>query len=94
MRVWARTALAWKGNSLHIGGKGNSVLAIEPDARWPGMWRVQLSDGSLSDMVNLTRARDAAMSIARRLLQIEETASGARRTAMEPSAGLPEPAPL
>jgi hypothetical protein len=27
------------------------------------MWRVRLPDGSLSDMVNRTRAKDAAISI-------------------------------
>jgi len=32
---------------------------IVADEHWPGMYRVRLSDGSLSDMTNLTRARDA-----------------------------------
>jgi hypothetical protein len=27
---------------------------IVPDGRWPGMFRLRLPDGSLSDMVNLT----------------------------------------
>jgi hypothetical protein len=37
---------------------------IEPDARWPGMWRVRRLDGTLSGMVNLARARDAAYGAA------------------------------
>jgi hypothetical protein len=32
---------------------------IVPDPQWPGMYRVVLADGSLSDMVNLARAKDA-----------------------------------
>jgi hypothetical protein len=32
---------------------------IVVDERWSGMYRLRLPDGSLSDMVNLTRARDA-----------------------------------
>jgi hypothetical protein len=36
---------------------------IVADARWPGMWRLRQADGSLSDMVNLTRARDAIASL-------------------------------
>jgi hypothetical protein len=32
---------------------------IVPDGRWPGMFRLRLPGGSLSDMVNLTRAKDA-----------------------------------
>jgi hypothetical protein len=32
---------------------------IAPDAKWPAMFRLRLPDGSLSDKVNLTRAKDA-----------------------------------
>jgi hypothetical protein len=34
---------------------------IVPDAQWPGMYRLPLPQGSLSDMVNLTRAKDALL---------------------------------
>ena len=37
-----------------------------PDAVYPDMWRVALTDGSLSDMTNLTRAKDAAVVMADR----------------------------
>jgi hypothetical protein len=36
---------------------------IVADERWPGMYRLRLPDGSLTDMVNLTRARDALASL-------------------------------
>ena len=36
---------------------------IVPDERYPGMYRLRLPDGRLSDMVNLTRARDALAAI-------------------------------
>jgi hypothetical protein len=36
---------------------------IVPDSKWPGMYRIRLPDGSLSDMVNLTRAKDALAAI-------------------------------
>jgi hypothetical protein len=32
---------------------------IVPDAKYPGMYRLVLPGGALSDMVNLTRAKDA-----------------------------------
>jgi len=32
---------------------------IVPDPKWPGMYRIKRPDGSLSDMANLTRVRDA-----------------------------------
>jgi hypothetical protein len=41
------------------------TVSIRPDAKWPNMWRLHLSNGQVSDMVNLTRARDAARSFAR-----------------------------
>jgi hypothetical protein len=44
------------------------MVTIESDARHPGMWRVRYPDGRLSDMVNLTRAKNAAVSIALSLL--------------------------
>jgi hypothetical protein len=32
---------------------------IVPDQKWPGMYRIRLPDGGLSDMINLTRVKDA-----------------------------------
>jgi hypothetical protein len=37
-----------------------------PYVEWPGMYRVKRADGSLSDMVKLTRAREALASFAER----------------------------
>ena len=37
----------------------SAVVSIVPDAVWPGMYRLRFPDGRLSDMVNLTRAKDA-----------------------------------
>jgi hypothetical protein len=42
---------------------------IVPDARWPDMYRIKKPDGTLSDMVNLTRARDALRVLDERILQ-------------------------
>jgi hypothetical protein len=36
-------------------------LTVRPDDEWPGMWRIHYR-GKVSDMVNLTRAKDAALS--------------------------------
>ena len=36
------------------------VAKVVPDAVYAGMWRIDLGDGALSDMVNLTRAVEAA----------------------------------
>jgi hypothetical protein len=51
----------WKGDRLYFLGKP-SGYSVVPDKKYPDvMWRVRRPDGSLSDMVNRTRAKDAAM---------------------------------
>jgi hypothetical protein len=40
------------------------VLRIVRDKTYPTMWRVELPDGTLTDMCNLARAKDAALDIA------------------------------
>jgi hypothetical protein len=32
---------------------------IVPDEKWPGMFRIRRPDGTLSDMANLARIKDA-----------------------------------
>jgi hypothetical protein len=43
---------------LFIDGK-NTGIRVQADERYPGMWRVHRR-GWVSDMANLTRAKDAA----------------------------------
>jgi hypothetical protein len=56
----------WKGNDLIF--RRRVVASIVPDPKWPRMWRVGLPDGHVSDMVNLSRARDAARALALKTL--------------------------
>jgi hypothetical protein len=49
---------------LHYASAKHPIAEVVPDNRWSGMWRVRWPDGNLSDMVNLTRAKDAAFVIA------------------------------
>jgi hypothetical protein len=52
----------WRGDRLFF--RGRLVANIVPDQQWPGMWRVQLPNGHLSDIVNCSRAKDAALTLA------------------------------
>jgi hypothetical protein len=61
--VFGNHELTWRGNDLHVGHSRKPLLSIVRDENWPSMWRV-LHGGLLSDMVNLTRARDAARGVA------------------------------
>ena len=78
MRTYANSELTWRGYRLALKGGGRVSPAVEivPEDRYPGMWRIRTQDGSLSDMVNRARARDAARSILLGILNAQETASG------------------
>jgi hypothetical protein len=85
--------LEWKGNRLTVLSRGRNSPAVEiiPDAQWPGMWRVKRPDGSVTDMVNRSRARDAAKAILLGVLNARETpvaASPMRPPAKPDSDGL------
>jgi hypothetical protein len=45
---------------LSIGNRFTGLLVC-PDPQWPGMWRIHYG-GRISDMVNLVRAKDAAIA--------------------------------
>ena len=53
--------LVWNGVELRLGRR--VVATVEPDGRWPGMWRAR-SGSNTGDMANLTRAKDAAALLA------------------------------
>src|SRR5215471_4742757 len=56
----------WRQNSgeWHLVARGRAIARVVPDAIWPQMYRVVLTEGSLSDLVNLTRVKDAAFTLA------------------------------
>ena len=51
----------WDGDKLKQ-GKRAMPIDVLPDDQWPGMYRVHYQ-GKISDMVNLTRAKDAAVAM-------------------------------
>jgi hypothetical protein len=75
MRKDWRNNLEWQGDDLCQPGRETPIVSIVPDEKYPLMWRIRYPDGSLSDMVNKSRARDAARSIAASILEVRETAS-------------------
>jgi hypothetical protein len=64
-RLRARTANAVR-HGLYYASAKHPIAEVVPDNRWPGMWRVRWPDGSLSDIANLTRAKDAAFVMAQK----------------------------
>ena len=67
------SVLKWRGNNLCEPGRKTAIVSIVRDEKCPEtMWRVRMPDGWLSDMVNKTRARDAARSIASAIMKDRE----------------------
>jgi hypothetical protein len=66
--ITSASELVWRKSghrfTLHFHNRGPVLLAVVPDDACPSMWRVRRPDSRLSDMVNLARAKDAAVSIA------------------------------
>jgi antitoxin (DNA-binding transcriptional repressor) of toxin-antitoxin stability system len=54
------------GNRWQLSRSGRVVADVVPDERSAGMYRVKLPGQPLSDMANLTRARDAVVALAGR----------------------------
>jgi len=95
--IIGRDRLNWRraNGRLFLFYGSNHLATVEPDSKYPGiMWRIRFLDGRLSDMVNLSRAKDAAISCALRSLNTlaQETPSEApcvRKKPME--VGEPRP---
>jgi hypothetical protein len=68
-RTW-RHAIGRRLLLCHGGGR-NPLLTVEPDSKHTGMYRNRFPDVGLSDMVNLTRAKDAALAFALRAFNYE-----------------------
>ena len=53
--------LQWRSNRFYVSGRSTHFSVVQ-DSKYPAMWRVCAPDGTLSDMVNKARAKDAALS--------------------------------
>jgi hypothetical protein len=61
--IYSRVDFKWDGLELRL-KSGRLLVTVEPDSKWPKMCRVRTQDGRLTDMVNLTWAKDAAIALA------------------------------
>ena len=67
VRMGARWKASWKGDCLYWGSR-ESGFEVERDGQHATMWRARGQDGSLSEMLNRTRAKDLAMDLLERKL--------------------------
>ena len=65
MRTFSAHEPFWSDLAFRLGSKRGRIPAtVVTDLEWPNMYRVQMPGRQVSDMVNLTRAKDAAMCLA------------------------------
>jgi hypothetical protein len=72
--TWRKTA---SGHALYLRDRGKALATVEPDAQRAGMWRIHMPDGWVSDMANLSWAKDAAIRSVLFVLNRKETAAEA-----------------
>ena len=86
---WDRDGDCWL---LRLGRR--RLGRVVPDAKWPGMWRSVMPDGSLSDMANITWAKDAVVRSATRDLDyVPNVQSHPRNTSKTTAVLTPGPRP-
>jgi non-ribosomal peptide synthetase component E (peptide arylation enzyme) len=76
MMRWVRDGADW----ILVSGR-HRVGRVIPDRHHRGMWRSRMLDGSLSDMANVTRAKEAVWIVAERELEYAEQIKRKRRAA-------------
>jgi hypothetical protein len=70
--ITGRDRLSWRKDGARLllfhGTTKIPLAIVEPDGKYDSLYRIRYPDGHLSDMVNLTRAKDAACWFALRSL--------------------------
>jgi hypothetical protein len=56
---WQQSGAGWK-----LMRSGDAVAEVVPDLKFPTMFRIKVPGMPSSDMVNMSRAKDAALSLA------------------------------
>jgi hypothetical protein len=84
---WKRFGAEWR-----LFHDRRTVARVVPDSKYPGMWRVRLP-GGLSDMVNLSRARDAALGFAAWRIGQRQEAAKPRQKTVENQGAFSAPSP-
>jgi hypothetical protein len=86
--IFSRLDLNWQkdGEAWAVRYRSRVLLQVAPDLTHSGMWRIRHPDGRLSDLVNLSRAKDAATSLAVGILNADK-----RRSVSSPM-GVTDPA--
>jgi hypothetical protein len=64
-------AVAWDGPRLRLRASGRVLAALEADAEYRSLVRVRVGPDLVSDLLSLTRAREAAVLLAVRTLNAE-----------------------
>jgi hypothetical protein len=78
-KVYGRHELTWRtlpdgSYALHCYGRRRAMLYVVPDERYDSMWRVRTLGSQVSDMANLSRAKDGAAQVELSILNVRRDA--------------------
>jgi hypothetical protein len=76
--TYKRTDLVWQGLRLRLRVSDRTLAVLTPDADHPNLYRICMLD-LVSDLANLTRAREAAVALALETLNGEIAVKQARK---------------
>src|SRR5215472_7260866 len=68
--------------ALYAAGHRTPLLHIAPDRKYPNLWRIHALNGRVSDLANLSRAKDAGMACALSVLNQKADMSAPRSPPM------------
>jgi hypothetical protein len=63
--------LVWDGLRLRLRSSNRELAVLKPDAEYPSLFRVHIAPDHVTDILNLTRARDAAVGLTLAMLNGE-----------------------
>ena len=70
-RVFNASDIAWHGLQLRLRASNRVLATVKPDAKYPKLFRVHVGPDHVTDLLNRSRAREATMVLALRMLTHE-----------------------
>lgn len=78
-RVFKADNLMWDGMRLRLRTSERVLAVLRRDVEYPTLWRAHVGCDHITDLVNLTRAKDAAMCLAIAMLNGEVAIKQSRK---------------
>jgi hypothetical protein len=79
--VWDRSGSLWR---LYLRSSNRALATVKPDVEYPNLCRAHVGPDVVTDILNLTRCKDAGVLLSLRMLNGEDAHRRTRRTRARP----------